>query len=326
MTVSSNKVPKKKRRTLRDAEDELATCRNALQEAKRQLVLTARENAKMKVLLMKYIEKDESLVCSSQLTESSSQPTTSVIQNGSISPPAAETDTSAFLQSPPGYTTTEEEESEESLWNRDFQPCGDGFTEPISQLSQISQVSHWSGLSSTSNLDAIMNFLETQGTSEVKRLETLQAEYTKPKEQKTVVCVGVGVLLMSKKHPECVLIGQRKDSHGEGKFALPGGHLEMYESWEECAIREVKEETDLDLMEAHFATVTNDPMEDEGKHYITILMQAIVDEAQTVRNMEPNKCEGWSWMPWSELRTRDDMFTPLLHVTHSNFTPSFIKP
>ncbi|KAG6951863.1 hypothetical protein JG688_00013554 [Phytophthora aleatoria] len=328
--VPTDEAPRKKRRTLRDAEADLEACRSALQEAKCKLVLTARENAKMKVLLMKYIEKDDSLLCSSQLSvgEASSQPTTSVVQAsspGPSSPPAAETDTSALSQSPREYTTAEEE-SEGSLWNGDFQPSGDGFTEPISQLSQISQISQWSELSSTSNLDAIINFLETQDTSETNRIGTLQAEFVKLKEQKTVVRVGVGVLLMSKKHPDCVLIGQRKGSHGEGKFALPGGHLEMFESWEECALREVKEETDLDLKEAKFATVTNDPMENEGKHYITILMQAVVDDEQTVRNMEPNKCEGWSWMPWADLRSRDDMFTPLFHVTHSEFTPTFSKP
>ena len=82
---------------------------------------------------------------------------------------AAETDTSALSESPLGYTTTEEGESEDSLWNRDFQSCGDEFTEPISQLSQISQASQWSNLSSTSNLDAIISFLETQDTSESNR-------------------------------------------------------------------------------------------------------------------------------------------------------------
>lgn len=66
----------------------------------------------------------------------------------------------------------------------------------------------------------------------------------------------------------------------------------MYESWEDCAIREVKEETskpedysqslhlrvvsshqrasfcrsDLDISKPTFAHVTNDPMEEEGKH------------------------------------------------------------
>ena len=80
------------------------------------------------------------------------------------------------------------------------------------------------------------------------------------------------------------------------------------------------------MKEAQFATVTNDPMEDEGKHYITILMHAVVDDEQTVRNMEPHKCENWSWVPWSDLRSIKNMFTPLLRVTRSDFTPAFIKP
>ncbi|RLN15246.1 hypothetical protein BBJ28_00007118 [Nothophytophthora sp. Chile5] len=322
---SPDEAPKKRRRTLRDAESELESCRLALREAKRKLVLTvesspiippsifhARENAKMKVLLVKYFNKDDSLLCSSQLSGGESQPT---------APDSKVPSSSTLSQSPREYTTAEEGESEESsLWSNDFQPDaadGDGLLEPISQLSQVSQASHWSELSSTSNLDAIISFLESQGqsqdASESTRLATLQSEYTKLKAQQTVVRVGVGVLLMSKKHPNCVLIGQRKGSHGAGKFALPGGHLEMFESWQECAIREVKEETDLDLTEVKLAF-----------HYITILMQAVVDDEQPVRNMEPNKCVGWTWERWSDLRSRDDMFTPLLHVTRSNFRPKFL--
>lgn len=148
--------------------------------------------------------------------------------------------------------TTEEEDSETSTMWAD-EAVGDdddcvGPFEPVSQLSQISQASHWSELSSTSNLDEIINFLDSHDKSEndrcvvyrderwqdgvdrelttrVCRLSTLQADYKRLRDQKTVVRVGVGVLLMSKKHPECVLIGRRKGSHGEGKMALPGASV-----------------------------------------------------------------------------------------------------
>ena len=48
-------------------------------------------------------------------------------------------------------------------------------------------------------------------------------------------------------------------------LALPGGHLEMMESWEQCATREVEEETGLKVHDVKFLHVTNDPMPLEQK-------------------------------------------------------------
>ena len=44
-----------------------------------------------------------------------------------------------------------------------------------------------------------------------------------------------------------VLLGKRKGAYGEGKWGLPQGYIEFDESFLSAAIREVKEETGLDV-------------------------------------------------------------------------------
>ena len=56
--------------------------------------------------------------------------------------------------------------------------------------------------------------------------------------------VGVGVIITRN---EQVLLLKRKNVHGSGSWSTPGGHLDFGESPEECAIREAKEEADLDI-------------------------------------------------------------------------------
>jgi 8-oxo-dGTP diphosphatase len=117
------------------------------------------------------------------------------------------------------------------------------------------------------------------------------------------VRVGVGVLIKDATRPNAVFAGIRKGSHGAGSLALPGGHLEMFETWEECAIREVKEEMNLDVdpTSVRLAHVTNDMMKSEEKHYVTIFMMATYEDA-VPQNMEPHKCEGWKSYSWQELK------------------------
>eukprot|EP00558_Chaetoceros_sp_UNC1202_P003812 CAMPEP_0197236190 /NCGR_PEP_ID=MMETSP1429-20130617/3397_1 /TAXON_ID=49237 /ORGANISM="Chaetoceros sp., Strain UNC1202" /LENGTH=172 /DNA_ID=CAMNT_0042694943 /DNA_START=44 /DNA_END=562 /DNA_ORIENTATION=- len=146
---------------------------------------------------------------------------------------------------------------------------------------------------------------------------------TSTKTKDNNVRVGVGVLVQHPKTPNRVYAGLRKGSHGAGLLALPGGHLEMMESWEDCAKREVEEETGLIITESpKFAHVTNDPMPSEDKHYVTIFMTAkCSNEADGPVNLEPHKCEGWSSYSWDELqqisrgeREGLSIFGPLQHL------------
>lgn len=120
------------------------------------------------------------------------------------------------------------------------------------------------------------------------------------------VRVGVGVFVLASASEQqdnpCFLVGKRLGAHGEGTYALPGGHLEFGESPEACAVREVLEETGLAITQPRFLTATNDYMPDVGKHYVTLFMVCERQNAgDQVQVLEPNKCEGWDWISWGQL-------------------------
>jgi 8-oxo-dGTP diphosphatase len=129
------------------------------------------------------------------------------------------------------------------------------------------------------------------------------------------VRVGVGVII---KKDNKVLIGTRKNAHGEGTYSLPGGHLEFNEKVEDCAIRETMEEVGITIKNIEMASFTNDMFVKEDKHYITLFVTCDYDEGE-VRVMEPDKCEGWQWVEWD--KTPEPLFIPLQHLIEQKYNP-----
>ncbi len=119
--------------------------------------------------------------------------------------------------------------------------------------------------------------------------------------------IGLGVLIFNRHNQ--ILLGKRKNSHGSSSWGPPGGHLEFGETFEECAMREVCEETGLTIANPIFLAITNDIFEAEGKHYVSIFMKANLANNQEVQNLEPHKFEDWCWFYLTELPKH--LFLPL---------------
>jgi 8-oxo-dGTP diphosphatase len=127
--------------------------------------------------------------------------------------------------------------------------------------------------------------------------------------------VGVGVIVIKDGK---ILLGKRKNAHGDGTWSFPGGHLELGESWEDCAARETMEEVGITIKNIRFGTVTNDIFLQEGKHYITIFMLCDYDSGE-VRVMEAEKCEKWEWFHWGQLP--QPLFIPIQNLLEKKFNP-----
>lgn len=108
--------------------------------------------------------------------------------------------------------------------------------------------------------------------------------------------VGIGVMILKRGK---ALLAKRKNAHGGGEFAFPGGHLEFGETFEHCARRETREETGLEIKNVRFLFLAN-VKKYPDKHYVHVGLLADwrLGEPQT---LEPEKSEVWGWYDLSSL-------------------------
>jgi 8-oxo-dGTP diphosphatase len=103
------------------------------------------------------------------------------------------------------------------------------------------------------------------------------------------------VIFKNIKGKQYLLLGKRKNVAGNNHFYLPGGHIKKGEKISEALIREVKEETDLDIIPEKFLWIEENF---DGPHHITFYYQArLKNENQKPKNLEPQKCYFWDFYP-----------------------------
>ena len=73
-----------------------------------------------------------------------------------------------------------------------------------------------------------------------------------------------------------ILLLKRQGSHGAETWGLPGGKLETGETWDDCAKREIKEETGLEISIDEFFDVFSSSDDPRSNSILMIYLATII--------------------------------------------------
>jgi 8-oxo-dGTP diphosphatase len=118
--------------------------------------------------------------------------------------------------------------------------------------------------------------------------------YKYPRPAVTADCI-----VITKEAEPKVLLIERGDEPFKGCWAFPGGFMNMDETTEQCAIRELEEETGLRVLDVQQVGAYSNVDRDPRGRTITVAYLAIIDEPVPVIGLDDAAKAGW-W-PLSDL-------------------------
>ncbi|MFH0956579.1 MAG: NUDIX domain-containing protein [Candidatus Aenigmatarchaeota archaeon] len=127
-----------------------------------------------------------------------------------------------------------------------------------------------------------------------------------------VMLIRGGKVLLGHRHED----PKKADSmlNGAGTWTLPGGKMDFQERPKECARREAKEETGMDVGQVELISVSNDRV--EHAHFVTLGFKS-TDFRGEPMVMEPDEITQWKW--FSIGSTPAKMFPPARKIIE-NYT------
>lgn len=115
--------------------------------------------------------------------------------------------------------------------------------------------------------------------------------------------VGVGALIIRNGE---ILLEKRKNDPGKGKWSIPGGLVELGESLEQSVIREVLEETGLEVENPELIDVVSNIIKDENgevKYHFVIVDYFV--KLKSGKLNASSDAEELRWVPLSEVEKYD---------------------
>lgn len=118
------------------------------------------------------------------------------------------------------------------------------------------------------------------------------------KQGKDYIGVGCGAFIVNSQNE--LLLQLRNKEPEEGYWCIPGGRLEMFETFEEAVKRETKEETGVDIEVLTELGVCNHIIGNENSHWVSPSYLCKIIEGEP-KIMEPNKHRDMKWFSINNL-------------------------
>jgi 8-oxo-dGTP diphosphatase len=115
--------------------------------------------------------------------------------------------------------------------------------------------------------------------------------------------VGVGAIILDK---DRILLEKRKNSPSKGKWSVPGGLVDLGETTEEAVIREVKEETGLEVYDPRLVDVVS--YISLGEKGAVMYHYVIIDYLVTSKGGKPkaaSDADDLKWVSFCEVEEYD---------------------
>jgi mutator protein MutT len=115
--------------------------------------------------------------------------------------------------------------------------------------------------------------------------------------------VGVGAVVVCDGK---ILLEKRKNEPGKGKWSIPGGLVELGENVEQTVIREVKEETGLEVEKPEHIDVVGNVIKDENgeiKYHFVIIDYFVKLKGGTLK--AASDAEELRWVTFDEVEKYD---------------------
>lgn len=120
--------------------------------------------------------------------------------------------------------------------------------------------------------------------------------------KKAVDYIGVGSgAFMFNEEGKLFLMQRNKNCRNKAGFwSIPGGGVDYGEKVEDAIVREMKEELNIDIEVQKLLVVANDIIPEENQHWVSpqYICKIVGGE---LKNMEPEKCEGFDWFDLENL-------------------------